>query len=204
MKTLSMKTICTLLLATAFLLIASRADSLAVTTTFYGLNISATLSTDSVSGSTYSFTTQHFNNHTITNAIFATGTTGAPKASDLAIVFGGTGIAVINTASTSSTNKIIATIAMTGSNNTSSGELFSSTKSAVKVTVSQTDLEFTLPGVPNVQITNFRLSEKVDFATGVMSKFLISFFGGYSASSIAGSTLFQGTLMQDGKVYSSP
>jgi len=193
-----MKTKITLLSITAFLLIASAGNSLATTTTFYGMNISASLSTQVITGSTYSFTTQHINNHTITNTVFATGTTGAPKASDLAVVYGSIGgLSVINT---SSTNNIVAVIAQSGSNSATTGGILSSSKSFLSITAATTDLEFTVPGVSGTQTTIVRVTAKENTVTGALSKALFTFFGGHNFDS-PGGTFFQGTLKQTSKVY---
>jgi hypothetical protein len=155
------------------------------------------LSTQIITGSTYSFTTQHINNHTITNALFSTGTTGAPKATDLAVVYGGGGVEVINT---SSTNNIVAVIAQSGTNNATLGGIESSSKSLLSVNGAATDFEFTLPGVSGTQTTIIHVTGKENPVTQAVSKLLYTFIGGHDFGS-PGGTLFQGTIRQTAKVY---
>jgi len=195
-----MKTIAAFFVGTALLLILSGVNALAVTTTFYGVTLSAALSTESVSGSMASLSTVHVNNHTITNAVFASGTTGALKASDLALVIDGeVNLDVINTTSTN--NTVVAAIATTGTAPVIPVAILVTSKSGTdSLTEATSDYEFTLPGVPTVQATDLRLTGKINLTKAVFSKLVMSFFGGHGALS-AGSTFFQGTIKQTGKVY---
>jgi hypothetical protein len=143
-----MKIMKALLMGVMVFLIASGVNAFGVTPKYYGMNLSASLSTQSVSGSTYSFTTRHINNNTIINTLFDSGTTGALKASDLALAFGETGISVINT---SATNQVIAVLAKSGTNSSQPGEIATTTKTNATLTIAESGFEFTLPGVPDVQ-----------------------------------------------------
>jgi hypothetical protein len=194
-----MKTMGAFLLGAALLLILSGVSALAVTPTFYGVTLSAALSTESVSGTAASLSTVHVNNHTITDAVFATGTTGALKAADLALVFDSNGsVDVINTTSTN--NTVVATIAKTGTATLNPVAVVATSKSGFSLTEAISDFEFTLPGVSNVQVTDLRLTGKTESGFSVFSKLIFTFFGGQGAIS-AGSTYFQGTIKQTGKVY---
>jgi hypothetical protein len=59
-------------------------------------------------------------------------------------------------------------------------------------------IEFTPPGVPIVQTTDAQIFEKYNSATGIASKFSMSFIGG-NKSEAAGATFFQGTMTHTGK-----
>jgi len=169
-----------------------------------GMNITASLSTQVVTptstGTTYSLHTVPVTTKSITQALFATGTTGAAKASDLALVFAGGGIAAINT---SSSNAFVRTIALTGSNNTSY-TLFLNGKAAgsgaiLTESVVYSDFDFLLPGQAT-QRTGAKLSVKVRLSgtTEKISDLFITFTGGSTSGT---ATYFHGSARQNGKTY---
>ena len=190
-----------MLLGLAPLLVAFNVHAVASNNSLYGVNLSASLSTQSVSGSTNSVHTAHVSNKTITDAVFLSSTTNVAKASDLALVIDNSlTLAVIDTSSTN--DAIVAVIAQTGSNATQSAISATTKTGLLSLTESWTDHEFTLPGVATVQVTNFRITAKVNLVTQTISQMLISFDGGQQLN-VAGATYFQGTIKQTGKTYIS-
>ena len=171
----------------------------------YGVNITASLGTQLVtptsSGTTYSLHNVPVTDKTITEALFATGTTGAAKATDLAVVFSDGEIAVINTGSN---NAYVATIAETGTNSSDysynyTGKVKTGESSgSVTLTEVESDFEFTIPGQP-LQTTNVRLSAKYHIPSDTLAGLFMTFMGGGSISGT--DTYFQGSVRQTGKVY---
>ena len=191
-----MKTIATHLLTAVAYLIASSMDAGATTNSLYAVNISASLSTETVSGSTYSIHTTHVSNHSIVEAILATGTAGTLKPSGLAVVFNNEAqLEVINTAN----GNVVALLAETGSNAVASA-IASGSLSKLSAVETTNDYEFTLPGVANVIPTSIRLTAKIDQNAETLSRMLITFSGG-QGTLVPGATCIQGTIRQTGKVY---
>ena len=170
----------------------------------YGVNIAASLGTQvetpTSSGTTYSLHTVPVTNKTITEALFATGTTGAAKATDLAVVFTGGGIGVINTGSN---NAFVATIAETGTNSSQYASFYTGkvktgdTSGAAKIVEVESDFEFTIPGEP-VQSTDVRLSATIHLGTSKITGLFMTFMGGSTSGT---DTYFQGSAKQTSKVY---
>jgi hypothetical protein len=167
-----------------------------VTSKRYGVNFSASLSTQVGSGSSSSIRTVPVNNRNITQAIFDTGTSGAMKVSDLDVVVDGNmNIEVIRT----SGSNVVTTLATTGTNS-SQNSIVSASKGLSSNTVTRSDFEFTLPGIPQVQVTNVRITARTNQRSGAMSGLLVSFAGGHGDGE-NGSTFLQGTVKQTNKVY---
>jgi len=187
------------LIGTALLLAISGVEAFGTPPTFFGMQLSASLSTQAESGSNFSFTMTHVSNGTIIKTLFDSGTTGALKESDLALAYDG--VVDIDVINTSATNSVIAVIATTGTNLKAVGNIAkSNSKGVVTVTSAQSDFEFTIPGVPGVQTTDIRIVQKINEVTKAVSGISISFLGG-SGSLSGGSTFFQGTLKETSKVY---
>jgi len=178
--------------------------SAAYASTLYGMNITASLSTQVVtptsSSTTASLHTVPVTTKNIIEAVFATGTTGAAKASDLALVFANGGIAVINT---TSSNAVVATIAETGTDNNQyttilTGKLLSDAD-IITETVVYSDFDFLLPGQAT-QRTGAKLSAKVRVSgtTEKVSDLFITFTGGSTSGT---ATYFHGSARQNGKTY---
>ena len=171
--------------------------------TLYGVNITASLGTEvitpSSSGTTGSLHNVAVTDKTITAALFATGTTGAAKASDLALAYDGNEIVVINT---NSSNAVISTIAQTGSNASPYLDLFTGKlkSGAFEQTLTldevESDWEFSIPG-QQLQTTAARIIAKFEVPASVIKDFSMSFMGG----SITGSNSFVGIIKQNSKVY---
>ena len=183
------------------ILICGSSGANAAIGTLYGANLSASLTTQTGSNGSTTVTvhTVHINNKSIIENVFATGTTGALKSSDLALVFNDSvSLEVINTTSTN--NQVVAMIATTGTNS-SDNAIAPTTKSGLlALTEAVSDYEFTIPTVPNVQQTNIRVTADANLTTFLISKAFISFNGGYGTD-ISGATFFQGTVRQTGKKY---
>lgn len=191
-----MKIISAFLLSAPLLLIGSSVNALAVNPPLYAVDLSASLTTQTTSGMTSTIHTVHVNNHTITDAIFATGTSGVLKASDLALVINNeVDLEVINTS-----NASVVSVIATGGTNSITNAVVKSISSGVAFIEARSDYEFTLPSVLNVQTTNIRLTATANLTTDVISKLEFSFAGGDGTDS-SGATFFQGTVKHTGKVY---
>ena len=199
-----MKTTNALIRGTVALFIALGVNHASAADEYFGVNLSASLSTQAVSGGVpypaYSLHTTHINNHTITQALFATGTTGAVKESNLILVANGTAdIYVINTSSTN--DAVVATIAETGTNESATSVATGKGSTPVyKLVNTISDYEFTVPTVTGTQVTNVRESYTLNLAADKIQNLFISFSGGQGSDS-AGATLFQGTIKQTAKAY---
>jgi len=194
----TMNALRTCIVSLVLLLMAHGTKALAVPPTYYGVNLSASLSTETLSGTTYAIHTQHINNRTIAGALFSTGTTGAAKESDLVLVFDtGVNLSVINTSSTN--DAVIDVLATSGTNAVRNG-VGSASKSDLLLTEIASDYEFTLPQVSGTQVTNYKLSAKVNLSNADVAKLFLTFSGG-EGTITAGATVFQGTMRQTGKVY---
>jgi hypothetical protein len=197
-----MKTISALILSAALMHVAFSAHAgPSPAKPYFGVTFSASLSTEVVSGTVALIHTIHVNNKTITDAVFNSGTSGVLKAGDLSLVIDKyVNLLVVNTTSTN--DVIVSEIATTGTTEFGCG-VEATSKSGLSLIEAASDFEFTLPSAitpSGTQVTNLRLTGKLDPATQDISRVDLSFSGGQGTIS-AGSTIFQGTLRQTTKVY---
>jgi len=167
---------------------------------FFGVTLSASLSTQGITGTLASIKTVHVSNKTITDAVFSSGSSNAAKAGDLALVLDrNIDLVVVNT---SSNEAVVAVIASTGTNQ-SNNAVFAVSKSQLSILEEASDYEFTLPAAlaPNQrQVTNVHTTGKLSVPNANISKLDIMFSGGLGSGTL-GATFFQGTLKQTSKVY---
>lgn len=167
----------------------------AATFKHYGITIAGNLSTEVLtSSSTAKIQSTPVNNKTITSAIFASGTSGVLKASDLDIVFAGNSaqIQVID----KSNEQLVRVLAVSGTTSTNT-TLIATSKGDYKATELVTDYEFSLPGAANTEPTTLVLHVTFNPVTDAVSKLSASFIGGESS----GQTIFQGTIKKSKTVY---
>ena len=161
----------------------------------YGVTIGGNLSTEVItSASTAKIQSTPVNNKTITSAIFASGTSGVLKASDLDIVFAESSgqIQVID----KSNEQLVRVLAVSGTTSTNTS-LVATSKGNYIGTEILTDYEFSLPGAANPEPTTFVLHVTENPVTGELFKLSASFIGGESS----GPTIFQGTIKKSKTVY---
>jgi len=193
MKTLSSLSFAAILLFTAA---TSHADPAGP---FTGITFMASLSTESVSGSTATLHTVHINNKTIADAIFGSGTTPALNATKLVLVLGqGSTIYVIDTTSTNDT--VVSQISSPLGSEVACAVLSGNKPPVYNLTENASGYLFMLPGVANPQVANIHVTAKFNPSAGTLTKATFIFNGGNGSIS-AGATLFQGSFRQTSKVY---
>jgi len=165
----------------------------------YAANISASLSTQVVTGTNYTIHTVPVTNATFINAILQSGSYPGLKAKDFAIVYTNRSTQQVEVINLSASNEVVEVIAVTGSNS-SFNALQSGTDVKGKALIAVTDYEFTLPGVEGTVVTSAVLKDTYTEFGDALQSFSFSFVGA-SGEYTAGSVFLQGTITKGTKEY---